>query len=219
MARGSAAALAAERKRAERERFRRQQEERRRAEKRERENRKRRLEQARAMCKENAAHARAVAKDVYKREQQAIRERRKRTVRSAAEGCRGSKAQIRDSAKRAIATSKALRAEERRVRAELARTEAHARKLARSKATPAQRRSQSDEAAEHEIAPGDRALWKQVKGSIRGTDRKSRAEAFQQYVEENPGEAIRARESAADRQWKREVAARYREEERERRRA
>lgn len=211
--------LEASRKAAERERYRKRQAERRAAEKRARSERKRKLELARQLCKENAKHARDVAEQNYKRDRERAIERRRETKRSASVGCKGSKSQIRDQAKRSIEASARARAEEKRIRDELRRTEAHARKLNRSRATPAQRRSEADDAVTVNIAPEDRALWNRVKGSIRATDRKSRTEAFQQYVEENPGEAIRARESAAERQWKREVAARYREEARERRRA
>ena len=46
-----------------------------------------------------------------------------------------------------------------------------------------------------ELAP----LWERVKGSIRASSRRSRTEAFLQYVEENPRAAVEAVEETSER--------------------
>jgi hypothetical protein len=80
-----------------------------------------------------------------------------------------------------------------RERAELAREARHREREARE---------ESDSRVRHEIEAMDRALlpvWDRVGKRIKAGPRKSRAETFFEWVEENPGEAIAIQSEAGDR--------------------
>lgn len=79
---------------------------------------------------------------------------------------------------------------------------------AKRRRTPAEAMAESNAEVEGNISADLVPLWRRVKGSIRGTDRKSRTEAFLHYAEENPGEILEALQDRSD-VLVRELEARY----------
>lgn len=71
------------------------------------------------------------------------------------------------------------------------------------KACKVQLRSESDDEVRSNIGPELEPVWEKVKRSIRGSDCISRTEAFIQWLEENPGDAIAIQQDAADVELKR----------------
>jgi hypothetical protein len=207
---------ARELKRTERERYKKRLEGHRETEREAKRRRRADLELARAMCRENAAAAKEAADAVYKRAHAALLAKRKATKADARTGCQGSKAQIRAQADRQIRESKRLRAEEKAFRAELERIERGNRQRTRPRSSSSERRSESADEVRQNIPAHLQPLWKRVGKSIKATERKSRTEAFMQYAEENPSEAIQAQESDADRQFRRELEEHERAERRAR---
>jgi hypothetical protein len=106
---------------------------------------------------------------------------------------------VRGEAKRA----REVLAAEKKYQRDLRRIEAgNRRKLAAEKKRPGlarARRGESDDEVEGNIPPELVALWRRVRGSIKGSDRKSRTEAFLQYAEEHPAEEWAALEDSVDR--------------------
>jgi hypothetical protein len=173
----------------ERRQYRERQEERRRAEREARTKRSKDLALARELCAVNVASATEVANRRYKASVEALRQRRDATKREARAGCSAGRAEIKRAAADAITSSRRLRDEDRKFRADLKRIEARAkaRERERRRASSTERRSERDEAVEVNIAPELQGVWRKVKGQIKATGRKSRLEAFEQYLEENPG--------------------------------
>jgi hypothetical protein len=66
------------------------------------------------------------------------------------------------------------------------------------RATAAERRSESDDAVRANVPPEYLGLWEKVKGSIRGSDRMSRTEAFLHWIEEHPEEHFAAIDDKTD---------------------
>jgi hypothetical protein len=73
----------------------------------------------------------------------------------------------------------------------------------------AEHRAEREEAARREIDPAHGALWRRVGRGIKGSP-EQRAARFNEYVEENPREAIAALDDYADREVARMVAAQTR---------
>lgn len=69
----------------------------------------------------------------------------------------------------------------------------------KSRTTARERRQEDDQEVEHNLTPELVAVWRSVKGSIRGGDRISRTEAFLKWVEENPDAVHAVLYEAADR--------------------
>jgi len=67
-------------------------------------------------------------------------------------------------------------------------------------ASARERASESDGTVEGNLPPEFVPLWHRVKRSIKGNERKSRTEAFLEYVAENPGEVIDAQDGSTDAQ-------------------
>ena len=67
------------------------------------------------------------------------------------------------------------------------------------RASAVERRGESDEQVAVNIPESYRALFNRVRGSIRGTPRMSRTEAFMKYAEEHPGEVLESLDDATDR--------------------
>jgi len=89
---------------------------------------------------------------------------------------------------------------ERKFRRDMRRIEAGNRaKLAEHKrASARERRQESDERVRGNIAPELVGLWERVKGKIRGDSRRSRTEAFLEYVEAHPHEYLEAIEDKTE---------------------
>ena len=180
--------------------------------------RREKLALARQLCKENAIHARAVADAAWQKARAAALEARRAKKQAAREGCELSKEYIRRCAEEKAARARAERLETIRFRKELARLEASAKQRA-PRVSRQERRSESDDAVRANIPDRLLPLWEESKRSIRATERWSRTEAFLHYAEEHPTEVLDAQERAAAKSLKREIAARYKEEKAERRRA
>lgn len=73
------------------------------------------------------------------------------------------------------------------------------RKRAEKRATAAERRSESDDEVRANIPAELRPTFEKVKRQIKGTARKSRTEAFLEWVEEHPAEEYAAIDDATDR--------------------
>ena len=111
------------------------------------------------------------------------------------------RAQARAAGDRVTAARMKLEAE-RRFQADMRRIEADNRNAKRQER--AIRRghhhalSQSDDTVRGNIPPDLVPLWDRVKGRIKGSDRKSRTEAFLQYAEEHPGEVFAVIDTRTD---------------------
>lgn len=91
---------------------------------------------------------------------------------------------------------------ERKFQAEMRRIEADNRNAKRAERAIRSGRhhalSQSDDTVRGNIPPELVPLWERVKGRIKGSDRKSRTEAFLQYAEEHPGEVFAVIDTRTD---------------------
>ena len=90
---------------------------------------------------------------------------------------------------------------ERKFRREMRRIEASNRAAHKEhkRASAVERRGESDEQVAVNIPESYHALWNRVRGSIRGTPRMSRTEAFMKYAEEHPDEVLESLDDATDR--------------------
>lgn len=68
-------------------------------------------------------------------------------------------------------------------------------------------RRERDEMVEMNIPSDQRALWNRVKGTIKGATANDRFVAFQEYVEEHPGEVMASLQDDADAQVEAMIAA------------
>jgi hypothetical protein len=144
--------------------------------------------------------------------------RRLPTLKTLAAELRAAKAAARSQCDVDLKAARAVKGAAARARAELAAEakyqadirriersqrrklhEAKARRpgLARSRAH--ERRQESDDEVRSNIPPELVPLFEKVKRSIKGSDRKTRTEAFLEYAQESPGEEWEAIEDAADR--------------------
>ena len=74
-----------------------------------------------------------------------------------------------------------------------------------------ERESESDDEVRRDIPPELVGVFNKVRRNIKGTDRKSRSEAFLEWAEENPGEIYAMQEQEAAREIKRLVKEYQRE--------
>lgn len=111
---------------------------------------------------------------------------------------------IRGAGGRVVARKAALLAEERALQAQLKRLAKDAQlKSARHKASVKERRSESDDYVRGNLAPELVGVWDRVKGRIHGSARRTRTEAFLEWVQEHPEDVMQHQEHEAER----EVAA------------
>lgn len=75
-----------------------------------------------------------------------------------------------------------------------------------------ERQSESDDEVRQNVPPGMTRVFDKVKRHIKGSDRKSRTEAFLEWAEENPGEVYAIQEQDAAREIKRMVREQARAE-------
>jgi hypothetical protein len=172
----------------------------------ERERRATELAAAREACKANAIRAREEAAAAFEEAEQARKEKRRdaaaadRRARALALDARAARAQserelcalskqsIRVERAAALAHVKDQRKEEVRFRKELLRLERRGTAKEKPQSTARERAAESDDEVRRNIPPEFVRLFNAIKKSIKATDRKSRTEAFLQYVEENPSE-------------------------------
>jgi len=140
-----------------------------------------------------------------------VRERKARLLAELAVTAAAERLAAREACDAGIASARALidnaaraRAEvkaQRDYRAEMRRLERHARerkKEIRRPRTSAERRAESDDEVRQNIPKELHALFDRVKRGIKGSDLKSRTEAFFQYAEENPGEILASIDDETD---------------------
>ncbi|HEY6459058.1 MAG TPA: hypothetical protein VIY73_02875 [Polyangiaceae bacterium] len=154
------------------------------------------------------------AKSRCRSERRAVRERlqvlREQVLQELRETVAGERAAAKETC--SIRQNEARRITDRikRVRAELDAERSFQRDMRRieranrhrtnaaHRATAAELRSQSDDEVRANIPDDLIPLWERVKRSIRGSDRKSRTEAFLQYAEEHPHEILEMLEDRTD---------------------
>jgi len=166
------------------------------------------LARARARCVTLAEEANANAKEAYRRAVELAKEAKLATRNVARDQCAIGKQHARDEGAHRIAAAKRERDEERRFAAELVRLERGAKeseKERRKSARRGERRAESDDEVRSNLEPELVFLFERVKKTIRGTDRRTRTEAFRQYAEENPGEVYAAQEAEAEKALRRDV--------------
>jgi hypothetical protein len=146
----------------------------------------------RLAVRERVAAMRATAREGASHEVHAER-------RAARDACRLRQAEARAIAE-PIAKARAERDAELAFRADMRRTERANRQ--RSQETPrtsrSERREESDDAVRANLPPELVAVFNRVKGSIRGSDRISRTEAFLAWAENHPSEVFEAIEAKTE---------------------
>ncbi|MES1174944.1 MAG: hypothetical protein ABUL62_11520 [Myxococcales bacterium] len=83
--------------------------------------------------------------------------------------------------------------------------------IGRVRNTGRERESESDDAVRRDIPPELVGVFNKVRRNIKGTDRRTRSEAFLEWAEENPGEIYAMQEQEAAREIKRLVKEYQRE--------
>lgn len=149
-----------------------------------------------AECRAARGSARALAREVREQariEALAIREAARQTC-AMGEGIAST---ARGEVKRTKADLDAERAYQRSLR--VTERAAKARKQTTKRATRAERAQESDDQVRANIDPALRPLFEKVKRQIKGSARKSRTEAFLEYVEAHPREEYHAIEDATER--------------------
>jgi hypothetical protein len=90
---------------------------------------------------------------------------------------------------------------ERKYRAEMRRIESGHRDRMKERArgiSKAERRGESDDEVRQNIPPEWLGLFERIRGAIRGSGKKTRTEAFFQYVEEHPDEVLASIDDKTD---------------------
>lgn len=173
----------------------------------ERKAKKRKLRRAGRLCKKDVERTREKANAAWERERQAALGKRRARKKAARQRCRDRAARARTRSDIQIASARETRKSERKHAAEIRRLERSGAARSRARSTRSERRSESDDEVEQNIAPELVRLWRRVKRTIKGSERMSRTEAFLKYVEENPEERYALSEDA---DWASEQADYYR---------
>lgn len=116
------------------------------------------------------------AKQTAKQKAAALREKR----RALTEACRAASAKGRDEVAKARAALAVFRREERE------RIESERRRRPKLRRTSSEARQESDGEVSANIPPELRPVWRRVKHAIHAAPRRSRTEAFLEWVEANP---------------------------------
>jgi hypothetical protein len=158
------------------------------------------VKSARAQCK---AHRCMLVRRAIARRKRLLEELRETTrqEREAAKGrCVAGKARAKESALSIVQQASHALQHERVYQADLKRIESNNRAKKRGilRASKTERRSESDGEVLGNIPPELAPLWEKVKRRIKDGPRRSRTEAFLQYAQENPHEAIEAQEGGID---------------------
>jgi hypothetical protein len=118
--------------------------------------------------------------------------------------CQSRRKRIERAGGRTVARKRELLREERELQAQLKRLARDARmKSARHKASTKERSSESDDYVRGNLPPELVGVFERVKGKVRGGARRTRTEAFLEWVQEHPEDVLRLQEHETDR----EVAA------------
>jgi hypothetical protein len=115
--------------------------------------------------------------------------------------CQSRRETIRSAGGRVVARRAATLREERELQAQLKRLARDASlKAAKHRASAKERRAESDDYVRGNLPPELLGVFERVKGKIQGSARRTRTEAFLEWVEEHPEDVIRHQEHAADRE-------------------
>jgi hypothetical protein len=147
-------------------------------------------------CRQTVSKVRAAADETFQRDVTKARERRTKTVQPAKECCVAEAKEIKERTHTEKGRLQQQAQELRQERDMLKRLEQNGRRVKLT--TAKERRSESDDEVLANVEPELHTLFHRVKRAIKGSDRRSRTEEFQQYVEEHPDEALQARADAAD---------------------
>jgi hypothetical protein len=176
--------------------------------------RKEALCRVKGACRSGRVAARQSAKEKVKaiREQARIdvRQARKTEIENARARCKARKGQVRAASMSAkLHRSETLKAE-RGLQAELKRIDNWTKQKHREhRASAKESREESNDAVRSNIPSELRPLFERVKGSIKGSTRRSRTEEFLHYAEENPHEVVDTHEDLAQREVARLVREQY----------
>ncbi len=150
--------------------------------------------EVRAFCLSERMKARARIADLREK----LREEYKRYAYAERLGARGACARERRGPTLEIERLRLALAEETRFQKQMRLIAKGARARRTPRTTLRERQGESDDEVRANIPADLIPLFERVKRSIRGSSRKSRTEAFMQYVEENPGEEYGAIEDKTD---------------------
>jgi hypothetical protein len=153
--------------------------------------RKRLVREARAMCKRGRLSLRA--KLAAKRE--ALKLEAAAARKAERQACKARKLVARSSGARSVAAVKSAIVAERNARA-AQRLQAGQVK----RRTAAEAAQESHDAVVRDIPAELAGVWGRVGSRFKGTARRSRAEAFLEWAEENPGEVVALQQADADRE-------------------
>lgn len=155
-------------------------------------------------CRGWRQHAAARIKERRREELERLKLEAAELRHAAKSRCQSRRAKIRATGGRVVARKAASLREERELQAQLKRLAKDASmKAARHKASSKERRAESDDYVRGNLPAELVGVFEQVKGKIAGSARRTRTEAFLEWVEEHPEDVLRHQEHAADR----EVAA------------
>ncbi len=155
------------------------------------ERRKRLVKEARALCKRGRLSLRAK----LRAEREALKLKAVAARRAERAACRARKIVARSSGARSVAAVKAAISAERRLH-RVQRLQAGEVK----RRTAAEARQESDDAVLRDIPAELGGVWERVSKRFKGGPRRSRAEAFLEWAEENPGEVVALQQQDADRE-------------------
>lgn len=158
-------------------------------------------------CKRNRARVREQVRAYRASERERINQEVADMRRAARRHCDLRKEAVRAAGGSVRAQKRAELDAERQLQRELDQTAKHAeRRKAKFKATAREVQAESDDRVRANIDPELLPVFERVKRSIRGDGRKSRTEAFLEYVESNPEDVIALQQEAADVDVKRLLA-------------
>lgn len=158
------------------------------------------VRQIRHYCRLARHHVRARIKQLRDEQRAAINAKAERLRQAQREQCQADQDAARVELDQAVTEAHAELERERRAFAK------QYGKKPKGRTTRAERRQEADEEVERNLPPELVAVWRSVKGSIRGSDRISRTEKFLQWVEENPDAVHAVLYEAAERDVARLVA-------------
>jgi hypothetical protein len=155
-------------------------------------------------CKGWRQHATARIRERRREELEKLKIEAAELRQQARNRCQARRETIRSAGGRVVARKAATLREERELQAQLKRLAKDASmKAARHKASAKERRAESDDYVRGNLPPELVGVFDRVKGTIKGSARRTRTEAFLEWVQEHPEDVLRHQENAADR----EVAA------------
>lgn len=158
------------------------------------------IKEAREQCRADRLALRDRLKDERRKLLEELKTNAKEARRAARETCALAKSEAHSKAHNAASAAAAKLAAERAYQADLKRIEQgnraqRAAHLAKAK----ERRSESDDEVRSNIKPELVPLFDRVRRGIKASPRKSRTEAFLEYVEANPHEYLAAIEDGTER--------------------